>query len=76
MHGTRVGLAVVLGMMMAMSAMGANASQPMERGIRYEDAARASFPELLEFYGEDFDPETGLGRIEIWLPLADQMTKS
>lgn len=36
----------------------------------------ATFPELLEFYGEDFDPETGLGRIEIWLPLADQMTKS
>ena len=36
----------------------------------------ASFPDVLEFYGEDFDPETGLGRIEIWLPLADQMTKS
>ncbi|MBL8263185.1 MAG: M20/M25/M40 family metallo-hydrolase [Xanthomonadaceae bacterium] len=49
MHGTRVGLAVVVGMMMAMSAMGANASQPIERGISYEDAARASFPELLEF---------------------------
>ncbi|RFZ87164.1 AraC family transcriptional regulator [Shinella sp. WSJ-2] len=34
------------------------------------------FPDVLEFYGEDFDPETGLGRVEIWLPLADQMTKS
>lgn len=31
----------------------------------------ASFPELLEFYGEDFDPESGTGRIEIWIPLAD-----
>lgn len=36
----------------------------------------ASFPDVLEFYGEDFDPETGLGRVEIWLPLANQMTKS
>ncbi len=36
----------------------------------------AAFPDMLEFYGEDFDPETGLGRIEIWLPLADEMTKS
>lgn len=35
-----------------------------------------AFPDVLEFYGEDFDPETGLGRVEIWLPLADQMTKS
>lgn len=35
-----------------------------------------SFPDVLEFYGEDFDPETGVGRVEIWLPLADQMTKS
>ncbi|WP_427140038.1 AraC family transcriptional regulator [Shinella sp. G-2] len=35
-----------------------------------------AFPDMLEFYGEDFDPDTGLGRIEIWLPLADQMTKS
>jgi AraC family transcriptional regulator len=35
-----------------------------------------SFPDVLEFYGEDFDPETGLGRVEIWLPLADPMTKS
>jgi AraC family transcriptional regulator len=35
-----------------------------------------SFPDMLEFYGADFDPETGLGRVEIWLPLADQMTKS
>ena len=34
------------------------------------------FPDVLEFYGEDFDPETGLGRVEIWLPLADRMTKS
>ncbi len=33
-----------------------------------------SFPDVLEFYGEDFDPETGLGRVEIWLPLADPMT--
>ncbi|MDX3976483.1 AraC family transcriptional regulator [Shinella sp.] len=32
-----------------------------------------SFPDVLEFYGEDFDPETGLGRVEIWLPLADPM---
>lgn len=35
-----------------------------------------AFPDVLEVYGEDFDPETGLGRVEIWLPLADQMTKS
>lgn len=35
-----------------------------------------AFPDVLEFYGEDFDPETGLGRVEIWLPLADQMTNS
>lgn len=35
-----------------------------------------AFPDVLEFYGEDFDPETGLGRVEIWLPLADPMTKS
>ncbi|WLR91859.1 AraC family transcriptional regulator [Shinella zoogloeoides] len=34
------------------------------------------FPDVLEFYGEDFDPETGVGRVEIWLPLADQMTNS
>ena len=35
-----------------------------------------AFPSMLEFYGEDFDPETGHGRVEIWLPLADQMTNS
>ncbi|MCT7666808.1 AraC family transcriptional regulator [Shinella kummerowiae] len=35
-----------------------------------------AFPDVLEFYGEDFDPESGLGRVEIWLPLADPMTKS
>lgn len=38
--------------------------------------AVGGFPDVLEFYGEDFDPETGLGRVEIWLPLADQMKKS
>ncbi|MCF3639714.1 AraC family transcriptional regulator [Rhizobium sp. TRM95111] len=30
-----------------------------------------AFPDVLEMYGEDFDPHSGLGRVEIWLPLAD-----
>jgi AraC family transcriptional regulator len=28
-------------------------------------------PSFLEYYGPDFDPETGLGEIEVWLPLAE-----
>jgi AraC family transcriptional regulator len=28
-------------------------------------------PAFLEYYGPGFDPETGLGDIEIWLPIAD-----
>lgn len=28
-------------------------------------------PAFLEYYGPGFDPETGLGDIEVWLPLAD-----
>lgn len=35
-----------------------------------------AFPDVLEFYGEDFDPESGLGRVEIWLPLANRMTNT
>jgi AraC family transcriptional regulator len=26
-------------------------------------------PEMLEFYGESYDPQTGLGQIEVWLPI-------
>ncbi len=29
-----------------------------------------------ELYGEDFDPQTGLGRIEVWLPVAEQDAES
>lgn len=29
------------------------------------------FPSFLEYYGSGFDPATGLGDIEVWLPLAD-----
>lgn len=29
------------------------------------------FPGFLEYYGPGFDPETGLGDMEVWLPLAD-----
>ena len=29
------------------------------------------FPSFLEYYGPGFDPETGLGDMEVWLPLAD-----
>ncbi len=28
-------------------------------------------PSFLEYYGPGFDPETGLGDIEVWLPIAD-----
>lgn len=28
-------------------------------------------PGFLEYYGPDFDPATGLGDIEVWLPLAE-----
>lgn len=30
-----------------------------------------TFPDVFELYGEDFDPDTGRGKVEIWLPLAD-----
>ena len=26
-------------------------------------------PDMMEYYGEDFDPETGSGSIEVWLPI-------
>ncbi|HEY5019826.1 MAG TPA: GyrI-like domain-containing protein [Steroidobacteraceae bacterium] len=29
----------------------------------------AGSPDMIEYYGEDFDPETGLGAIEVWLPI-------
>lgn len=37
---------------------------------RVDITARAS-PSFLEWYGEAFDPFTGLGGIEIWVPLTD-----
>ena len=30
-----------------------------------------AFPDVFELYGEDFDPQSGRGKVEIWLPLAD-----
>jgi AraC family transcriptional regulator len=30
---------------------------------------RAGQPHMIEYYGEDFDPQTGLGCIEVWIPL-------
>jgi len=29
----------------------------------------ADSPDMIEYYGEDFDPETGSGSIEVWLPV-------
>jgi AraC family transcriptional regulator len=29
----------------------------------------AGAPQMIEYYAENFDPETGLGDIEVWLPL-------
>ena len=29
----------------------------------------ADSPSMIEYYGEDFDPEAGLGAIEVWLPI-------
>jgi AraC family transcriptional regulator len=29
----------------------------------------ADSPNMIEYYGEDFDPESGLGTIEVWLPI-------
>jgi AraC family transcriptional regulator len=29
----------------------------------------AGAPQMVEYYGENFDPQTGLGDIEVWLPL-------
>jgi AraC family transcriptional regulator len=29
----------------------------------------AGKPDLLERYGEDFDPETGMGGMEVWIPI-------
>jgi AraC family transcriptional regulator len=29
----------------------------------------AESPDMIEYYGEDFDPDTGLGSIEVWLPV-------
>lgn len=26
-------------------------------------------PDMIEYYGEDFDPQTGSGSIEVWLPV-------
>jgi AraC family transcriptional regulator len=26
-------------------------------------------PQMLEFYGESYDPQTGRGQIEVWLPI-------
>jgi AraC family transcriptional regulator len=26
-------------------------------------------PQMIEYYAENFDPETGFGDIEVWLPL-------
>jgi AraC family transcriptional regulator len=26
-------------------------------------------PQMLEFYGESYDPRTGRGQIEVWLPI-------
>lgn len=31
--------------------------------------AGADAPDFFERYGEDFDPQTGLGGIEVWLPI-------
>lgn len=36
---------------------------------RRHDCSRASEPTFFERYGERFDPQTGLGDIEIWLPV-------
>jgi AraC family transcriptional regulator len=36
--------------------------------VPHADVALADEP-CFELYGEDFDPETGLGTIEIWLPI-------
>ena len=29
----------------------------------------ADSPNMIEYYGEDFDPESGWGTIEVWLPI-------
>jgi AraC family transcriptional regulator len=29
----------------------------------------ADGPTMIEYYGEDFDPETGMGTIEVWVPI-------
>jgi AraC family transcriptional regulator len=29
----------------------------------------ADSPDMIEYYGEDFDPQTGSGSIEVWLPV-------
>jgi AraC family transcriptional regulator len=29
----------------------------------------AGSPRMIEYYAENFDPETGLGDMEVWLPL-------
>jgi AraC family transcriptional regulator len=31
-------------------------------------------PDLIERYGEDFDPQSGMGGMELWLPIRRRMT--
>ena len=35
----------------------------------YESHHRADAPMVVEVYGEAFDPDTGMGGIEIWIPI-------
>ena len=34
-------------------------------------ARRVADGPVLEFHRDDFDPDTGLGELEIWIPLED-----
>jgi len=35
----------------------------------YKVAEKEGVPSMIEFYGEDFDPVTGMGTMELWIPI-------
>ena len=41
-----------------------------QSGYEHPDAA-AGVPDFFERYGEDFDPQTGMGSIEVWVPIKE-----